>query len=199
VDGSSSGGGVACVRLCADETTLLSVGSDGSVVEWSLHRMGNVLRRVAAPPSPTPTVASMRSRGNSAVDPLSVAEYARPELALDGEARHTLLSGGLGWAASADTVVAPYHSAEQHVEDLDATVSAAYAALILALPPVPAASSAGSSGGSSGSAGPCPLQCLPLHAGPVLSVDWHPAADILATGAGDHTARIICGSTKYGL
>ena len=38
-----------------------------------------------------------------------------------------------------------------------------------------------------------PVQRLFGHAGPVLSVDWHPAATMLVTASVDHTARLMCG------
>jgi WD40 repeat protein len=227
--GSRGGGGVACVRLCADETTLLSVGCDGAVVEWSLHRMGNVLRRVAQPPRPLPpipTTATATAPQNQNPDPV-VEYYARPELALDGEARHGLLSGGVGWAAwttvtttmpdssRRSSVVASYdheQNATAAAAAGHATSSSSYAALLFSLPPISAGNASGAppSPSSSSSGDPAtasmaaampaysssPLQRLHLHAGPVLSVDWHPTAAIFATGAADHTARIVCGRTR---
>jgi WD40 repeat protein len=221
------GGGVACVRLCADETTLLSVGCDGAVVEWSLHRMGNVLRRVAQPPRPLPPIPTTAA-ATAVQNPDPVGEYyARAELALDGEARHGLLSGGVGWAAwttatttmpdssRRSSVVASYdheQNATAAAAAGHATSSSSYAALLFPLPPISAGNASGAppSPSSSSSGDPAtasmaaampaysssPLQRLHLHAGPVLSVDWHPTAAIFATGAADHTARIVCGRTR---
>ena len=33
------------VRLCSDETTVVSCGLDGEIIEWSLHRIGKIMRQ----------------------------------------------------------------------------------------------------------------------------------------------------------
>jgi WD40 repeat protein len=156
--------GVACLRLAAGENTVFAAALDGSVCEWSLHRMGQVLRRLDAPPSLSPTP----SRGNPAtaahVNTSSSADshaahfvastqfFARPEFSLsDGRTRFAVLSD-----------VAASHPSSNSARALLYSVSHA-----------------------------APKQALLGHAGPVLSVDWHPSASMIASASLDHTARLV--------
>jgi WD40 repeat protein len=138
---------VSCLRLCADETTVLSAGLDGSITEWSLHRMGKVLRELVLPVRPPAASAGPAYAS-------SVGFLARPEFALDPRNKFAALSEGFGWrvADGLDTLPRAF------LYDLSK---------------------------------PLPVQAIQGHAGPVLSVDWHPSADLIATASVDHTARLV--------
>ena len=47
-------GQVSAVRLCGDETTVISSGLDGRIVEWSLHRIGRIIRQFSTPTTTPP-------------------------------------------------------------------------------------------------------------------------------------------------
>lgn len=156
---------VSCIRLCADETTVLSAGLDGELIEWSLHRMGKVVRRIPMPP------CMRRSIGSSGV--VSSAEFlARPEMALDGETKLFVLAPGFGW--NQETTA----GAEAETASTDG-----YASYLYAL-------------GADAAAPPRPSQRLLGHAGPVLSVDWHPSSSMLVSASVDHTARLVTGAWR---
>ena len=82
-------GQVASVRLCSDETTVISSGVDGRIVEWSLHRIGRQIRILSLP---SPLAATK--------------EMVRSELAMDSDNESFVLSaaplsaGGL-WSNAA--------------------------------------------------------------------------------------------------
>ena len=68
-------GQVGSVRLCSDETTVISSGVDGRIVEWSLHRIGRQIRILSLP---SPLVVSK--------------DVVRSELAIENENEHFVLS-----------------------------------------------------------------------------------------------------------
>ena len=68
-------GQVASVRLCSDETTVISSGVDGRIVEWSLHRIGRQIRILS---TPSPLAATK--------------ELVRSELAMDSDNEYFVLS-----------------------------------------------------------------------------------------------------------
>lgn len=72
-------GQVSCVRFSGDETTIVSCGVDGWVVEWSLHRIGKRLRSYRLPDS----------------EPNAKTRFpvTRSEIALDPHGPHLLSSG----------------------------------------------------------------------------------------------------------
>lgn len=67
-------GQVSHVAFSSGETTIVSTGLDGSVKEWSVHRIGKLMR-------------SFNLNGSFKVWPV-----VRPQLALDGEGEHFLSS-----------------------------------------------------------------------------------------------------------
>jgi WD40 repeat protein len=90
---------VSCLRLCAGETTVLSAGLDGSMCEWSLHRMGKVVRELRMPtlPSQSPSIAGSAYAS-------SAGFLARPEFALDPSTKYAVLSEGFGWRTGEDVL-----------------------------------------------------------------------------------------------
>ena len=155
---------VSCLRLCSDETTVLSAGLDGSLNEWSLHRMGKVVRELRMP---------TQSSGQSTPSYSSSTEFlARPEFALDTTTKYAILSEGFGWNSNAGRSHRP---SIPSAKDSNETPPRSYLYSL---------------------AHSDPAQAVEGHAGPVLSVDWHPVADLIATAAVDHTARIVAVKKK---
>jgi WD repeat-containing protein 91 len=125
-------GQLSSVRFSSDETSIISTGLDGVIAEWSLHRVGKLVRSYKIP-------HPLTYRTNPVV---------RCELAVDSDAEFLLLSSS----------------------------NAFNSALIWSV----------------ASGRTLPAQAISAgHSGPVLTVDWHPAAHHILTGSADHTARLI--------
>eukprot|EP00743_Colponemidia_sp_Colp-15_P006657 GILK01007177.1.p1 GENE.GILK01007177.1~~GILK01007177.1.p1 ORF type:complete len:630 (-),score=108.43 GILK01007177.1:19-1908(-) len=72
-------GDVLSVRFSSDETTVFSLGTDGKVLEWSLHKIRKVLQ--------TFSFNGVYSSNGSAPQPVSVAD-----MVFDHEGKHLLVS-----------------------------------------------------------------------------------------------------------
>ena len=92
---------VCSVRLCSDETTVISSGLDGRIVEWSLHRIGRLIR-VFSPPAPPPLRAELAMDGDNEHFLLSSVAASSPALLYDINAARPVMTAGAGHSVTVD-------------------------------------------------------------------------------------------------
>lgn len=76
------GCGVSCVQFGQDQSSIFTLGTDGKLVEWSLHNQGQILQSVDA----------------SAYCALKPGVLPRHEFAIDSTRRHVLLTSNTNYA-----------------------------------------------------------------------------------------------------
>ncbi len=125
IGGGSAGGGVhqvSSVRFSSDETSIISTGLDGIVAEWSLHRVGKLVRSYKIPQHQTYRTGGAGGAGGT---------VTRCELAVDADAEYLLLSSShaFSWAA-------PYSVASGRTNPIQAITGHAGAVLSVDWHPV---------------------------------------------------------------
>jgi len=161
-------GQVSCVRFSSDETSVVSVGVDGWIMEWSLHRIGKRMRCFKVPD----TDPSVKTR----------FPVTRHELAVDPHGPHWLSSSPLTARSAYLYHTGPAEGAAAGANSSASNAGASTLGSVAAgavMPSVPSAV--------------LQPQPLPGHSSAVLSVDWHGSAAACVTGSLDH---LVC-ATRF--